>query len=67
VPDIEPSDDPDAWDAEDALLVPLRGCSGELLGIVSVDEPVDRRRPDDAALALVAAVCDHAAAAIEHT
>jgi diguanylate cyclase (GGDEF)-like protein/putative nucleotidyltransferase with HDIG domain len=66
VPDIAPSDDPDAWDAEDGLMVPLRASTGGLLGIVSVDEPVDGRRPDDAALALIAAVCDHAAAAIEH-
>ena len=66
VPDIAPSDDPEAWDAEDGLMVPLRASTGDLLGIVSVDEPADGRRPDDAALALVAAVCDHAAAAIEH-
>jgi len=66
VPDIERSDDPDAWDAEDALLVPLRSASGELLGIVSVDEPLDRRRPGPATLELLCAVCDHAAAAIEH-
>src|SRR4051794_6792820 len=66
VPDIAPSDDADAWDAEDALLVPLRGASGDLVGIVSIDEPADGRRPDEAALELAAAVCDHAAAAIEH-
>ena len=45
LPDIAPSDDPDAWDAEDGLMVPLRGSAGDLLGIVSVDEPVDGRRP----------------------
>ena len=39
---------------------------GEVLGVVSVDEPDDGRRPDAARLALVAAVCDHAAAALEH-
>jgi diguanylate cyclase (GGDEF)-like protein/putative nucleotidyltransferase with HDIG domain len=66
LPDIEPSDDPDAWHAEDGLMVPLRDSDGELLGIVSVDEPADGRRPDGPALQLVAAVCDHAAAAIAH-
>jgi diguanylate cyclase (GGDEF)-like protein/putative nucleotidyltransferase with HDIG domain len=66
IPDLPPSDDPDAWSAEDALLVPLRTGAGAFLGIVSIDEPEDGRRPDAAALALVAAVCEHAAAAIEH-
>ena len=60
------SDDPDAWHPEDLLLVPLVDSSGEVLGIVSVDEPADGRRPDEARLELVAAVCDHAAAALEH-
>lgn len=66
VPDIAPSQDPDAWDAEDALMVPLRTSGGDLLGIVSIDEPVDGSRPDGPALELIAMVCDHAAAAIEH-
>ena len=66
VPDIAPSADPGAWHPKDGLMVPLRASTGDLLGVVSVDEPADGRRPDDAALALVAAVCDHAAAAIEH-
>jgi hypothetical protein len=39
VPDFEPSEDPDAWRPEDALFVPLHDTDGELLGIVSVDEP----------------------------
>ncbi|HZH24953.1 MAG TPA: sensor domain-containing diguanylate cyclase [Solirubrobacteraceae bacterium] len=66
VPDIAPSQDPDAWDAEDALMVPLRTSGGDLLGIVSIDEPVDGRRPDGPAVELIAMICDHAAAAIEH-
>ena len=66
VPDRPPSDDPGAWHPEDALLVPLHGLDGELLGIVSVDEPAYGRRPDAARLELVALACDHAAAAIEH-
>src|SRR5829696_464639 len=66
IPDITPSEDPDAWNAEDALLIPLASSTGDLLGIVSVDEPADGRRPDAAALELIAAVCEHAAAALEH-
>ena len=41
-----PRDDPDAWQADDALFVPLRGASGKLLGVVSVDEPESGRRPE---------------------
>ncbi len=66
VPEIAKSDDPDAWDAEDALMVPLLAASGELLGIVSVDEPYDGRRPEPAKLELIALACEHAAAALEH-
>ena len=48
VPDIEVSDDPDAWHPEDVLYAPLRSRSGELLGVLSVDLPVDRKRPHQA-------------------
>jgi diguanylate cyclase (GGDEF)-like protein/putative nucleotidyltransferase with HDIG domain len=63
---FEPSDDPAAWHPRDLLLVPLVDSTGEVLGVVSVDEPDDGRRPDAERLELVAAVCDHAAAALEH-
>jgi signal transduction histidine kinase len=46
VPDIEPSADPDAWHPLDALYVPLPGPTGGLIGVLSVDEPADGRRPD---------------------
>ena len=45
VPDLEPLDLPDAWHPLDALYAPLHGPTGELLGVLSVDVPVDRRRP----------------------
>ncbi len=45
VPDIEVSDDPDAWHPQDILYAPLRSPSDELLGVLSVDLPVDRKRP----------------------
>ena len=57
---------PEDWHAEDALFVPLRSSAGRLLGIVSVDEPTDGRRPSDAELEVLAAVCGHAALAVEH-
>src|SRR4051794_26143034 len=36
---------PEDWHPEDALFVPLRSSTGRLLGVVSVDEPIDGRRP----------------------
>lgn len=42
--DAEP--DPERWRPEDTLRSPLRSPSGELLGLLSVDLPVDGRRPD---------------------
>jgi diguanylate cyclase (GGDEF)-like protein/putative nucleotidyltransferase with HDIG domain len=58
--------DPGAWHPEDALVVPLRSSTGRLLGIVSVDEPFDGRRPSDAQLEVLSGVCGHAALAVEH-
>jgi GAF domain-containing protein len=64
VPDIEPSSDPDAWCADDALFVPLRGAGGKLLGVVSVDEPETGRRPTDEEIDALVASSRHAALAI---
>ena len=65
VPDIEPSDDPDAWHPEDLLIVPLQRSDGQVLGFVSVDEPTSGRRPDDDEIDLLVALVSHVAAAIE--
>jgi diguanylate cyclase (GGDEF)-like protein len=59
--------DPDAWDPEDALFVPMRDQNGDLLGIISVDEPLDGRRPDDDKLEVLVAIADHAALALEES
>ena len=56
---------PDAWDPEDALLVPMRDAAGHLLGMISVDEPISGRVPRDDELDLLVALADHAALAIE--
>jgi HD-GYP domain-containing protein (c-di-GMP phosphodiesterase class II) len=48
------------------LLLPLRGASGEMLGIVSVDQPVLGRRPTEDELSVLMAVVDHGALALEH-
>jgi diguanylate cyclase (GGDEF)-like protein len=65
VPDIEPTDDPNSWHPEDALMVPMRHTAGHLLGILSVDEPRSGRKPTDEELDVLVAVADHAALAVE--
>jgi diguanylate cyclase (GGDEF)-like protein len=65
VPQGEPSADPDAWDPEDALFVPMRDQQGHLLGILSVDEPASGRRPTDDDLDVLVSLADHAALALE--
>lgn len=39
-----------AWQADDLLLVPLRSASGDPLGLISVDAPLDGQRPDQPTL-----------------
>jgi diguanylate cyclase (GGDEF)-like protein len=56
---------PDAWDPEDALLVPMRDSGGNLLGMISVDEPASGRLPADEELDLLVALADHASLAVE--
>lgn len=48
VPDLEPSDDPDAWHPLDLLLAPIHDEHQRLRGLLSVDVPHDRRRPSAA-------------------
>jgi diguanylate cyclase (GGDEF)-like protein len=64
VPDLEPSDDPDAWLPGDALFVPLRDPRHELLGVISVDEPETGRRPSDSELDALVTIAAHAALAL---
>jgi PAS domain S-box-containing protein len=64
-PDLPASDDPNAWQADDALFAPMRGSGGQLLGILSVDEPLSGRRPTGDEIDVLVAVSEHAALAIE--
>jgi diguanylate cyclase (GGDEF)-like protein len=64
VPDLEPSDVPDAWTAEDALFVPLHDAKGGLIGVISVDEPETGRRPSDSELDALVTIARHAAVAL---
>jgi PAS domain S-box-containing protein len=40
-----PEGDEGSWNPHDALLVPLRGASGQLIATLVLDDPVDRARP----------------------
>ena len=57
---------PDAWHPDDALLVPLTASDGRRLAFLSLDEPLDGRRPSDAALEVLSAVAALVASVIEH-
>jgi diguanylate cyclase (GGDEF)-like protein/PAS domain S-box-containing protein len=46
LPDKTDATGPDAWHPEDALFAPLWGASGELLGVLSVDQPASGKQPD---------------------
>lgn len=43
----------DTWDAADALVIPLEDTKGELIGIISLDDPENGLRPDKATLETV--------------
>ena len=53
------------WHPDDSLLLHLRAASGEVLGIVSVDQPVLGRRPTEQELGVLMAVVDHAGLSLE--
>lgn len=65
VPDLPAGTGEDAWHPEDALFLPMRHHDGHLLGILSVDVPVSRRRPTDEELDVLVSVADHAALAVQ--
>jgi len=65
VPAVEPGQGDAGWHPEDALFLPMRHSDGHLLGILSVDEPVSRRRPTDEELDVLVSVAEHAALAVQ--
>ncbi len=65
VPPGTASEDPDAWNPEDSLLVPLAHSESRLLGILSIDQPIGGCRPSDEDLDLLCAMAAQAAHAVE--
>jgi GAF domain-containing protein len=64
-PDITPRDETE-WHPDDMLLVPLRGKGGQLVGVLSVDDPVDRQLPSRATIETLEIFANQAAVAIEN-
>src|SRR4051794_10783015 len=65
VPDIAASPGPGRWHAEDGLFVPLRSSEGTVIGILSVDEPFDGRRPSEHQLDVLVGAAAHASLALD--
>lgn len=58
-PDVEYPDAEDAFHPDDLLSTLLRDEDGSIIGMLSLDVPVNGRRPDGAQLALMDAFADH--------
>ena len=66
VPAIDGVHETDDWHPLDTLFAPLYSMSGECIGVLSVDMPIDGKRPQADQLELVEIFAQHAALAIEH-
>ncbi|MGI8713632.1 MAG: putative bifunctional diguanylate cyclase/phosphodiesterase [Solirubrobacteraceae bacterium] len=64
LPDADPPSELD-WRPDDALFAPIEGPGGRRYGVISVDDPVSGRRPDNQQLEVLGALAAHAAVAIE--
>ncbi|MGH3050105.1 MAG: PAS domain S-box protein, partial [Gaiellaceae bacterium] len=64
-PNLPESDDPTAWHPDDALFAPMRSADGELVGVLSVDEPASGRKPTGDEIDVLVAVSEHAALAVQ--
>jgi PAS domain S-box-containing protein len=56
----------DDWHKGDLLLVPLNGAGGNLIGLLSLDQPQDHRRPDNSTIELLEIFAHQAAGSLEN-
>lgn len=54
------------WDPEDLLYAPLRLTDGRIVGVLSIDDPLDGKRPSKESLAPLVLFINQAAVAIEN-
>ena len=64
-PPMTTSGAPDEWHPDDMLLVPMRSGDGEVIGVLSVDEPRSGSRPGDEQLDALVAAANAAGAALQ--
>lgn len=62
-----PLKNPKAWDAEDMLMMPLENPDGEMIGLISLDDPANGLRPDIATIESVEVFAAQAALLISNT
>ena len=65
-PDLPEDVEPGQWHPDDMFVVPLTGKGGRLIGILSVDEPLDRLVPTQATAETMVIFANVAALAIEN-
>jgi PAS domain S-box-containing protein len=56
----------DAWQIQDALLSPLHGSDNQIIGMLSVDQPLDGKRPSRPRIETLEIFANQAATAIEN-
>ncbi|MFN8372575.1 MAG: GAF domain-containing protein, partial [Anaerolineae bacterium] len=55
------------WHEGDRLIVPIKGASGGILGLISLDRPLNNQRPDRSTAEVLEIFAHQAAATIENT
>ncbi len=58
---------PDTWDVNDTLLVPLENAEGQIVGLISLDNPSDGLRPDKVTIETVEVFAAQAALLVGNT
>ncbi len=66
VPDIVPANEPGAWDPLHMLIVPIRGGDGDMMGLFSVDCPLDGKIPGLTVISDMETFAYHAALTVEN-
>jgi PAS domain S-box-containing protein len=66
IPSKVPKEETVDWNPDDLLYIPLRLPDGQVVGIMSMDDPVDGRRPTKQSLAPLELFAHQAAVAIEN-
>jgi PAS domain S-box-containing protein len=66
IPSKVPKEETVDWNPDDLLYIPLRLPDGQVVGIMSIDDPIDGRRPTKESLAPLELFAHQAAVAIEN-